>query len=632
MSGSRLSPDRITEVMLFRRVEKALLRHARAHWAGTRDGLKHAVRRYVRRSRDTDLVSLLRSSARAATAASVALLLCATSLGASSGKIIFGTAQTNPFHLSNQPRPAFADLDGNGVFDLLSGMRSGAFMYFENTGVHGSPVFASPLINPFGLTTIGDDSAPAFGDLDHDGDLDLISGTKDTVLVYFENKGSTTNPLFTSGVDNPFGLSGFGGRSVPALGDLDQDGDLDLMCGLEDGAYMYFENTGTPSSPAFVSPLSNPFGLNNLSKDNAPVFVDLDGDGDCDLVSGDASGTFVYFQNTGSATSPAFAAAVSDPFGLKGEQMDSAPAFVDLEGDGDFDLVSGDVNGAFAYFENTGSARTPAFADSVFNPFQWISLRNDPYPALGDLDEDGDPDLICGQLGINFLYFQNTGSSSDPAFAPAVSNPFGLTISHYAQSPVLCDLDGDGDFDLMCGNRGGSFVYYQNTGSKTVPAFAPALTNPFGLWTVGDTSGRSAPALANIDGDDDLDLLSGDGSGGFTFFTNTGSATSPAFVYGGILDSNGGITSTPAFGDLDQDGDFDVMSGDISGNFTYYQNTGSPTHAAFVTGVSNPFGLSSLGSQSMPSFGDLDADHDLDVLSGSLFGSFIYFPNDSGSP
>jgi len=130
------SPERTGEVAFSRRAEKALLRQAKAMWAGTRLGLKHAVRRYVRRHRgDGTLFSVLRSPGRAAAAALLALQLYASPVGANGGGIPFGAGQENPFGLQSvgsSSAPAFGDLDNDGDLDLLSGEYYGNFRYFEN--------------------------------------------------------------------------------------------------------------------------------------------------------------------------------------------------------------------------------------------------------------------------------------------------------------------------------------------------------------------------------------------------------------------------------------------------------------------------------------------------------------------
>ncbi len=85
---------------------------------------------------------------------------------------------------------------------------------------------------------------------------------------------------------NPFGLTDVGTRSRPALADLDDDGDLDALIGGNSGDTIFFENTGTATAPAFAAPQTNPSGLADGVSRSSPAFADLDGDGDLDALIG----------------------------------------------------------------------------------------------------------------------------------------------------------------------------------------------------------------------------------------------------------------------------------------------------------------------------------------------------------
>jgi hypothetical protein len=288
-----------------------------------------------------------------------------------------------------------------------------------------------------------------------------------------DGKGDIT---FNAPVQNPFGLTNVSYIAAPAFTDLDGDGDIDLLVGEYYGNLQYFQNTGTANAPSFTAPVQNPFGLTAPvpSYYSFPAFADLDGDGDMDLMIGGVYYTdFQYYQNTGTANAPAFAAPVQNPFGLTGAlYYVNIFAIADFDGDGDMDILSGEYYGNFQYFQNTGTANAPSFTAPVQNPFGLTApvLSYFVMPAIADLDEDGDLDILAGE-GVyfapgyvaNFNYYKNTGTANAPAFAAPEYEPFNLTSTLYISLPTFADLDGDGDMDLLVGEYYGNFQYYENT-------------------------------------------------------------------------------------------------------------------------------------------------------------------------
>jgi len=302
------------------------------------------------------------------------------------------------------------------------------------------------------------------------------------VLVFSLSFSKDTNAQwFVAPVENPFGLSGVNSLALPAAADLDNDGDLDLLVGEYYGVLQYFENTGSASDPSFASPLQNPFNLVSAYYYAVPAFADLDNDGDLDLLINEYYGVFQYFENIGSASAPDFDVASTNPFGLDSSIYLVSPVFVDLDNDGDFDILGGSYvyygysnGGIIKYYENIGTASSPSFADPVENPFSFVNPDADGgfiFPSLGDLDDDGDLDLLTNSYNGVF-YYENTGSASTPEFASAVQNPFNLSSDVYKIAPMLIDLDDDGDLDLLFGGYSeeysytANFQYFENIGSE----------------------------------------------------------------------------------------------------------------------------------------------------------------------
>ena len=147
-------------------------------------------------------------------------------------------------------QPRFADLDADGDYDLILGHISENPLYFENTGTASFPAFQAGN-DIFQNVSALDAEMGVFFDLDNDGDLDFICGGY-TGLNFYENT-ATPQQVQLQKVDNYFAGLVVGSNPVPALADLNADGDLDLVVGLsENGSLKYVENLGSPASALFL--------------------------------------------------------------------------------------------------------------------------------------------------------------------------------------------------------------------------------------------------------------------------------------------------------------------------------------------------------------------------------------------
>jgi hypothetical protein len=181
-------------------------------------------------------------------------------------------------------------------------------------------------------------------------------------------------------------------------------------------------------------------------------------------------------------------------------------------------------------------------------------------PAAGDLDGDGDADLLVGSFSARVALARNDGSGFTVTDSALVTIPRGSNTT-----PTLGDLDGDGDLDLLVGEASGSLNFYRNDGSRTAPAFA-LVSETFEDIKVGR---RSAPHLADLDGDGDLDLLVGTDEGGLALFRNQGSRTAWRFVRDASFLPEVPPMSAPAAGDLDGDGRAELLVGNSGGGAIY---------------------------------------------------------------
>ena len=197
--------------------------------------------------------------------------------------------------------PTFVDIDNDQDLDLFIGTDvdfnsfpySGKVNFFENINNNSDPIWE--LINPQFLGgNIGNNLALSFGDIDNDNDYDLVVGDFNGYIQLFLNIGTSNNPefVFHENILN-IDLSGY---SVPKLFDIDNDADLDLIVGELNGNISLYRNIGSISE--YVYELDNSFFQNfNLTNRTAPSFIDVDEDMDYDLVIGTKTDGLIYYEN-----------------------------------------------------------------------------------------------------------------------------------------------------------------------------------------------------------------------------------------------------------------------------------------------------------------------------------------------
>ena len=322
----------------------------------------------------------------------------------------------------------------------------------------------------------------------------------DTVYGYHSNVDGYLGLLFArwTGEGSPFTDIDVGENSAPAFADLDSDGDLDLVVGEYDATLHYYENTGTRSQPDFIARTgaANPLAGIGVGLYSSPTLANLDDDGDLDLVVGDWYGTLHYYENTGSRSQPDFTERTGVDNPLDGIDVDShsTPTFADLDDDGDLDLVVGEYEGRLYYFENTGSRSQPVFTErtGAANPLDSIDVGGYSALTFANLDDDGDLDLVVGEYVGRLYYFENTGSRSQPVFTErtGAANPLdSIDVGGYS-ALTFANLDDDGDLDLVVGEGDGTLNYSENTGTRTEASFTPRSLSKLVALTLYDNGGN----------------------------------------------------------------------------------------------------------------------------------------------
>ncbi|WP_413172204.1 FG-GAP-like repeat-containing protein [Anabaena azotica] len=603
----------------------------------------------------------------------------------------FTTPQTNAFGLTDvgdYSSPTFIDIDGDSDLDAFVGNSNGNTLFYRNVGNRTNASFATPQINAFGLTDVGYFGSPTFVDIDGDGDLDAFVGNFDGNTLFYRNVGNRTNASFATPQINAFGLTDVGNFSTPTFVDIDGDGDLDAFVGNGIGNTLFYRNNGSDTNPFFAAPQINPSGLTDVGNFSNPTFVDIDGDGDLDAFVGNRDGNALFYLNglpgvtitqSGSSTNIS-ESGLTDTYTVVLDSLPTADVTITLNsgtqlitnvttltftpanwnvaqtititavndtvGEGTHSgvithtVTSNDptYNGITidtfitAIQDNDLTQGNPSFVAPQTNPFGLTDVGLFSNPTFVDIDGDGDLDTLVGDGFGNTLFYRNDGSSTNPVFATPQTNPFGLTDVGSVSSPTFVDIDGDGDLDAFVGNYYGNTLFFRNVGSATNPVFTTPQTNPFGLTNVGYFT---SPTFVDIDGDGDLDAFVGNRDGNTLFFRNVGSAINPVFATPqtnpfGLTDV--GSVSSPTFVDIDGDGDTDALVGNNNGNTLFYRNVGSSTNPIFAIPQINPFGLTDVGFYSSPSFVDIDGDGDFDALVGNRDGNTLFYRNGNEAP
>ncbi len=509
----------------------------------------------------------------------------------------------------------------------LSGLAhagTGSFEFMNN--VRTQPAFIDA---PLGS---GDSVSPAFGDLDGDGDQDLVVGQYDGNLRVFWNTGSATSPRLELDPDwNPF--AGHSMWVVPELADIDGDGDLDLACGDRFAGVSFLENTGSAMEPVFVyrSGAANPLSELSMGNFNHFTFGDLDGDGDLDAVGG-GSGSLSTWFNDGASNFTRMDVE-TDYFAGESVCSPTRPRLVDLDADGDLDLAIGG-DGWPDYFENTGSATTPCFERRMgegVNPlYNCTTPQASQVLAFADLFGQGHPALLTSDYtnACNMYVSNTTGGSYSEANAG--SNPFRSYAGFYC-SPTVGDLNGDGLADALVGQQDGHVHYLIGE----LDALGQRVMTQVSSVLPGDHGGYVHPRLVDLNADGLLDVVMPYGRD-MRLYTNAGTASNP--YYNGweslCTTANYSDNFNAAFSDWDHDGDLDMLLGCYSGStLECWENQGSAISPSFVylEGVNPLVGASMAGYRNTVSFLDLNADGWDDIISGRYNGDIRCWQRDPAS-
>ena len=494
---------------------------------------------------------------------------------------------------------AMGDVDGDGDLDLLIATTEAVNILLLNNLNNDS----DGSFTKVKLTAMVDNStALAMGDVDGDGDLDVLIG----------NDGHADKLLVNSGNGAFRECDAFSGRTgstrAVAMGDVDGDDDIDILIGIADAPDELLLGDGRGLfAPA--DSLPNTAASSTLSL----AMGDIDGDGDLDALIGNPDGTDnALWLNDGSGN---FTAELLP----QGSAEAHSVAMGDVDGDGDLDLIIGTTHGAASELRlNEGSYRFRTALGFPGGNFRTLAV------ALGDVNGDGAIDVLIGNAhendgGTAQTSLVNYGapnalilSDRSGAFIKAAGFPGG---SAGTMAIVMGDVDGDGALDVLLGNPGSDpneLLLNDGSGNFTAADGFPTVPNEE-TWAV---------AMGDVDSDGDLDLfIGGSSSTPNRLLINDGSGRFSQAD--GLPDTHGTRVRAVAFGDVDSDGDLDLFIGnncddahqlllneDGTGNFSVAARLPNRTYIGSCTYMRT----------TAVAMGDVDGDGSLDVFIGNENG------------
>ncbi len=423
--------------------------------------------------------------------------------------------------VSSSDIPAIVDVDGDGDLDILT-FRFGAsnsIEYHQNQSMEnngnceqlqyklisnrwgdfqececGEYAFGGDDCNePGGRQQHAGGKSLLLFDPDHNGAMDLIFGDEFcTNIAFMENQGDGDNALFTEGIVNyPNSSNPIDFFIFPCLfmADVNFDGREDLLASpgvfenfglgvdFRRSSHLYLNDgvTGLEIFNIFETDQFLQERMIELGENAAPVFFDVDGDSDEDMIVGHRGNreggsyfaTYHFYENTGTAEEPLFQLISEDYLGLADLTLNTLkPSFGDLDGDGRKDLLFSAANGS-------GQTNIYYFLNSTSNGFQPgnstpevlnFNIQAGDHPHFADMNFDGKADLLLGRRAGRLEYWRNTSSGGSFSFELLNDALAGIIDDSFRRelAPMAADINNDGEVELVTTDATGVMRVYRD--------------------------------------------------------------------------------------------------------------------------------------------------------------------------
>lgn len=405
---------------------------------------------------------------------------------------------------------AVGDYDADGHADILTGSAYGDLLFYRR---HGA-LFDKPVLmlsSDLAFATARQSRlqvSPDLADFDGDGVLDLLLGAGPDVYFYPRQGGLQPGRVLRAKDDRSLGQIIRSAHLAPCAVDFDGDGDVDLILGDDEGRVWWVEclqrNPLQLAEPVLLAAGGQPIQVGPRAR---VCSGDWDGDGRYDLIIGDALGRLYFCRGRREGLAAPVPLLSGPPAAQEGELLTSlCPRLLDVDGDGQCELLLGCRSGFVAVYKRTADG--PVFNGYLQAREAPIDVGRCAAPTATDWNGDGLTDIVAGsESGLTRVYLgrsdglyecgQTVVDASGPILPQRGPGPYRYSW------PRLVDLNGDGVDDLVLGGASGTIEMYLNQGG-----FHPA-----GAVRVGgaplQVNGISAVCLADYDGDGDTDLFLG---------------------------------------------------------------------------------------------------------------------------